>query len=75
MLRVYLRDIFARTMPFLDEVLEAHTSWLTNDSLDKPGYHGLDRFNNKQKRVINKMLNSKKYDWDDTIEWYESLEY
>ena len=36
---------------FLDGVLEAHTSWLTSDYLDKPGYHGLERFNDKNKMV------------------------
>ena len=36
---------------FLDGVLEAHTSWLTSDYLDKPGYHGLERFNDKDKMI------------------------
>lgn len=36
---------------FLDGVLEAHTSWLIDDYLDKPGYHGLERFNNKEKMI------------------------
>lgn len=36
---------------FFDGVLEAHTSWLTSDYLDKPGYHGLERFNNKEKMI------------------------
>lgn len=36
---------------FLDGVLEAHTSWLTSDYKDKAGYHGLERFNNKEKMV------------------------
>lgn len=36
---------------FLDGVLEAHTSWLTSDYLDQAGYHGLERFNNKDKMI------------------------
>lgn len=36
---------------FLDGVLEAHTSWLVDDYLDQPGYHGLERFNDKEKMV------------------------
>ncbi len=36
---------------FLDGVLEAHTSWLVDDYLDQPGYHGLERFNDKDKMV------------------------
>ena len=34
---------------FLDGVLEAHTSWLTSDYLDQPGYHGNERFNDAEK--------------------------
>lgn len=34
---------------FLDGVLEAHTSWLNSDYLDQPGYHGLERFNDRKK--------------------------
>ena len=36
---------------FLDGVLEAHTSWLTSDYLDQAGYHGLERFNDKDKMI------------------------
>ena len=36
---------------FLDGVLEAHTSWLNSDYLDQPGYHGLERFNDKDKMI------------------------
>ena len=36
---------------FLDGVLEAHTSWLVDDYLDQPGYHGLERFNDKEKMI------------------------
>lgn len=36
---------------FLDGVLEARTSWLTSDYLDQAGYHGLERFNNKDKMI------------------------
>ena len=43
----YYRVIGAKV--FLDGVLEAHTSWLTSDYKDKPGYHGLERFNDKEK--------------------------
>lgn len=36
---------------FLDGVLEAHTAWLVDDYIDQPGYHGLERFNDKEKMV------------------------
>ncbi len=36
---------------FLDGVIEAHTAWMIGDYLDKPGYHGLERFNNHDKVV------------------------
>ena len=34
---------------FLDGVVEAHTGRMLDDYLDKPGYHGLERFNNREK--------------------------
>lgn len=34
---------------FLDGVMEARTSWLTKDYHDQAGYHGLERFNDKDK--------------------------
>lgn len=36
---------------FLDGVTEAHTSWLVEDFIDQPGYHGNERFNDKAKMV------------------------
>ncbi|MDO4939860.1 MAG: amidohydrolase [Lachnospiraceae bacterium] len=36
---------------FLDGVTEAHTGWVIDDYLDKPGYHGLERFNDHDKMV------------------------
>ena len=36
---------------FLDGVVEAHTGWMLDDYLDKPGYHGLERFNRRDKMV------------------------
>lgn len=36
---------------FLDGVVEAHTAWQLQDYLDKPGYHGLERFNDHDKLV------------------------
>lgn len=38
---------------FLDGVLEARTAWTLEDYIDKPDehYHGLERFNNKEKMV------------------------
>ena len=35
----------------LDGVVEAHTGWLLDDYLDKPGYHGVERFNDHDKMV------------------------
>ena len=36
---------------FLDGVIEAHTGWQLADYLDQPGYHGLERFNDRDKMV------------------------
>ena len=36
---------------FLDGVTEAHTGWQNQDYLDKPGYHGAERFNDHDKMV------------------------
>ena len=36
---------------FLDGVIESHTGWLSSDYLDEPGYHGNERFNDKQKMI------------------------
>ena len=36
---------------FLDGVIEAHTGWMLEDYLDKPGYHGLERFNQRDKMI------------------------
>ena len=36
---------------FLDGVTEAHTGWQNQDSLDEPGYHGAERFNDHDKMV------------------------
>ena len=36
---------------FLGGVVEAHTAWQLQDYLDKPGYHGLERFNGHDKLV------------------------
>lgn len=36
---------------FLDGVVEAHTGWMLDDYKDKPGYHGLERFNRRDKMV------------------------
>ncbi len=36
---------------FLDGVTEAHTAWQTQDYLDQPGYHGVERFNDHDKMV------------------------
>ena len=34
---------------FLDGVVESHTGWLSDDYLDQKGYHGNERFNNRDK--------------------------
>lgn len=34
---------------FLDGIIEAHTGWLIDDYKDQPGYHGNERFNNREK--------------------------
>ena len=36
---------------FLDGVTEAHTGWQNQDYADKPGYHGVERFNSHDKMV------------------------
>lgn len=46
---------------FLDGVLEAHTSWLTEDYLDQPGYHGNERFNDREK-MTELIAEAAKYD-------------
>ena len=45
----YFRVVGVKT--FLDGVIEAHTGWQLNDYADKPGYHGLERFNDHDKMV------------------------
>lgn len=34
---------------FLDGVVESHTAWLEQDYCDKPGYHGTERYNDREK--------------------------
>ena len=36
---------------FLDGVVEAHTAWMLDDYADKPGYRGVQRFNDHDKMV------------------------
>ncbi len=36
---------------FLDGVVEAHTAWQVDDYADESGYHGLERFNNRDKMI------------------------
>ncbi|MBP3232593.1 MAG: amidohydrolase family protein [Anaerovibrio sp.] len=36
---------------FCDGVVEAHTAWLLDDYLDKPGYRGVSRFDDHKKMV------------------------
>ena len=36
---------------FLDGVTEAHTGWQNQDYVDQPGYHGVERFNDRKKMV------------------------
>ena len=36
---------------FLDGVVESHTGWLSEDYHDEPGYHGNERFNDRNKMV------------------------
>ena len=45
----YFRVVGVKT--FLDGVVEAHTAWQLADYADKPGYHGLERFNDHDKMV------------------------
>lgn len=36
---------------FLDGVIEAHTAWMLEEYADKPGYYGVERFNDHDKMV------------------------
>ena len=45
----YYRIIGAKVL--LDGVTEARTSWLIDDYVDEPGYHGVERFNDHDKMV------------------------
>lgn len=36
---------------FNDGVVEAHSAWLAEDYRDEPGYHGVERFNDREKMV------------------------
>ena len=45
----YYRIIGVKVL--LDGVTEAHTSWMLADYADRPGYHGVERFNDRDKMV------------------------